>query len=161
MLPSLAYMALPAQEDMNKADEYGRTPLMLASGKGNEGLVNLMLSHGARVNDVDNSGYTALMYASMHNRKGVMDQLLFRLPYPHMLDVADSYGKTALIHAAEYAANDAVKLLIQHGADVDMKDAEGNTAAFYAYRMNYTQINMMLADARNIREQFNKLHYRW
>lgn len=49
--------------DINAQDDYGYTPLMAASGFGNEAIVRLLLKNGADVNARDTNGRTALNYA--------------------------------------------------------------------------------------------------
>jgi ankyrin repeat protein len=48
------------------------------------------------------------------------------------LNLQDKNKETALHFAARYCQAEAARLLIDHGAGVDIKDAHGNTALFRA-----------------------------
>ncbi len=49
------------------------------------------------------------------------------------MDVKDTMGRTALMHAIVNNNSDVIKLLLEKGADVNTKDSEGRSALFYAY----------------------------
>ena len=63
---------------VDSVDEHGDTPLMSAAVNGNVVLVNLLLEHGATVNDVDADGHTALWLASGQGNKPIVEVF----PYP-------------------------------------------------------------------------------
>ncbi len=47
---------------------------------------------------------------------------------PDLVNVKDSRGFTPLIFASYFDKEDIVKILIEHKAPIDAKDASGNTA---------------------------------
>ena len=63
------------------------------------------------------------------------------------IDAQDIYGRTALIYAASRNTDDVVELLIDAGADIELKD----TAGFSAY--DYGMKNHRLIDT----EALNRL----
>lgn len=68
-------------------------------------------------------------------------------------DIKKTGGRTPLMRAAEYANKnnnlDVLKCLIKAGADVNVKDAEGNTALIFAIKNHhkYTAIELIKAGA--------------
>jgi ankyrin repeat protein len=62
------------------------------------------------------------------------------------IEVNDSRGWTALIHATGNNHADMLKLLIDNGADVNAKDKDGRTALLTAATWNYINIAKMLID---------------
>lgn len=51
-------------------------PLQLAIIRGNSDLVALLIENGARVNEVNDDGYSALHYAGYYGHKNIVEQLL-------------------------------------------------------------------------------------
>ena len=86
------------------------TPLEIAIVNGAyPEIVDLLVSHGAWINEKDNQGYTPLMLVAMHT------------PHKEVLDKTsiDNYVKSA-------------EILLDAGAEVNIKDDDGATAAFFA-----------------------------
>jgi hypothetical protein len=100
---------------INARDEYGRTPLLFASGGRNSkdgSVVRLLLEHGADVNAQSQAGWIPLHRASYYGPLEVV-----RLLLEHGADVEAKYdGKTALQVAAEEGHDEVVELLREHGA---------------------------------------------
>lgn len=84
----------------------GLTPLMLAGMRGNADTVKILLSKGARPNDTDSSGRTALIHSVRH-------PAVVRLLLGHRArtDLRDRDGRTALDHARRRKASETVGLL--------------------------------------------------
>ena len=66
------------------------------------------MSHSADINTANNTGVTALIFATMYNQQAVVQLLL-----KHAADnsLKDDSGKTALDYANEKGFNDLIKLL--------------------------------------------------
>ena len=56
-------------------------------------------------------------------------------------------GQTALLRAAASGRADLARLLISHGADVDIQDNEGFSALITAARFNHKEVVRLLIDA--------------
>ncbi len=117
-------------EVRNAADE---SPLMLASLKGLDDVVAVLIKRGA---DVNKTGWTPLHYASTHGHLSVMKQLLDAHAY---IDAESPNGTTPLMMAAHYGTPAAVKLLLEAGADTTIKNQQNLTAIDFARRNNRTE----------------------
>ncbi len=112
-------------EVRNKVDE---SPLMLAALQGNTALVKKLIERGA---DVNKPGWSPLHYAATHGHLDAMNLLLENHAY---IDAESPNGTTPLMMAAHYGSPQAVKLLLQAGADPQLKNQLGLSAIDFAYR---------------------------
>ncbi len=64
--------------DVNQPNLEGKTPLMIAAGSDQNGLTvtKLLLTQGARVNETDQYGNTALIYASQAGNLDIVKELV-------------------------------------------------------------------------------------
>lgn len=114
-------------EARNKADE---SPLMMASLKGQTDLVRRLIERDA---DVNKPGWAPLHYASTHGHLEIMALLL---EHHAFIDAQSPNGTTPLMMAAMYGTPEAVKLLLDAGADTQMKNQLGMTALDFAMKAN-------------------------
>jgi ankyrin repeat protein len=123
-------------------DFTGQTPFLTASLAGDTTVMKLLLKHGADPHLPTYSGTTALMAAAGVN--WVVDQT-FDEGQPALLDAdklsvelgmdinaVNSMGLTALHGAANRGSNEIIKYLVEQGARIDAKDAEGRTPLTWA-----------------------------
>ena len=102
--------------DINSKDDYGWTPLLLASGGHNfkdGSTLRLLLEHGADINVKDGNGLTPLQWASFNGALGAVRLLL---EYGADVEAANNLGKTALQEAIQEGHDEVVKFLREHGA---------------------------------------------
>jgi ankyrin repeat protein len=114
-------------EFRNQNDE---SPLMLASLKGYLPLVKKLVERDA---DVNKPGWTPLHYAATGGHLSVIEHLLENSAY---IDAESPNGSTPLMLAAMYGSPESVKLLIQAGADLTIKNQLGMTALDFATKGN-------------------------
>ena len=112
-------------EVRNSNDE---SVLMLAAIKGYLELVQKLVDNDA---DVNKTGWTALHYAASGGHVPVIAHLLEHSAY---IDAESHNGTTPLMMAAMYGSPEAVKHLIQAGADLTIKNQLGLTALDFAVR---------------------------
>lgn len=79
-------------------------------------------------------------------RYGKVEKITKLLALPIDINAKDRYGRTALITAAIYYRTKAARILLDAGADVDIKAPESTTAIFYACNWGDLElINELLA----------------
>ncbi|BFZ20693.1 hypothetical protein BsWGS_23732 [Bradybaena similaris] len=112
----------------------GETPLIVAALKeGSRSVLQLLLDHGAELCDTDEEGNTALMHAALG---GCSQNVSFLLQCTkgkkELLNLQNRTGLTALMCAVSCRNFTIIKELIAHGADVNIRDANGNTALIHS-----------------------------
>lgn len=103
--PEAVGLLLAAGADVNAANAFGKTPLMLAAHQDQPASARLLLEAGARVGDRTR---------------------ILRECGSTSFDVTIG-DRTALHYAAENAGLDMIRLLVEAGADVTAKTTEGST----------------------------------
>lgn len=115
----------------------GRTPLHWAAagddtGGRSEGLVRLLLDHGADANARNNSHRTPLQEAVRYTRLSDMqpNTTVIRLLLEHgaQINACDISGRTPLHEAVFYDKHDVVLMLLENGANANGKAAESDPA---------------------------------
>ncbi len=91
-----------------------------AAGRGDPAVVEALLAKGADVNAKDESGITALMWASGH-----LDVVQALLAEGADVNAKRNDGLTLLMQASQLGHLDVVQALIDRGADVNAKDNSG------------------------------------
>lgn len=115
----------------NKTLVEARTPqdenvLMMAALAGHEQLAKTLIGKGA---DVNKPGWAPLHYAATKGHVGITKLLLEHHAY---IDAESPNKSTPLMMAAMYGTFDVVKLLVEEGADVSLKNEKGLTALDFA-----------------------------
>jgi ankyrin repeat protein len=85
----------------------------------------------------------ATVAASAGGHRGAVDLLLEEGASP---DATDSYGLTALIHAASLNRSTVAAALLDHGAAIDRTGKDGRTALWYAAYSNSVEAAALLLD---------------
>ncbi len=104
----------------------GLTPLMAAARGGYADLVFLLLKRGARPDAHDAFGNDALWYGA--ERESMPSVIKILLGVGLAVDRVNVDGRTPLMHAAASCSSDAVRELLEAGADRNRKDKAGKTA---------------------------------
>lgn len=121
--------------DPDAKDEVGTPALVLAAHKNYAPEpVKSLLDHGARVDEPDSDGKTALMVAAKGYAMKIVNMLLEKGARE---DTRDRAGNTPLLSAVCASAfpdgmADLVSLLLAHGADVRAANSEGVTSVMLA-----------------------------
>ena len=124
--PDVAKVLIDAGADIEEKDEDGCSPLFMASKAGALDIVKMLLQAGADVNVTyhtqDNVGYTCLTLAASHGQTETV-RYLVGLPEVDVNQRGDDF--TALHWACQEDFPDVVKVLIDAGADIEVKDDNG------------------------------------
>jgi ankyrin repeat protein len=112
----------------------GDTAMMLAAYKGNLAAVRALLDKGAEPNQ---TGWTALHYAASVGNNDIVQLLLDRSAY---IDAESPNQTTPIMMAARGGHILTVKLLLDEGADVTLKNGAGMTAIDFAKAGGFNDI---------------------
>lgn len=114
-------------ESRNAQDE---SPLMMAALKGHAEIVRRLVARDA---DINKPGWAPLHYAATGGHLEIME---FLLEHHAFIDAESPNGTTPLMMAAHYGSTAAVKMLLEAGADTNMKNQLGLSAIDFARRGN-------------------------
>jgi ankyrin repeat protein len=107
--------------DVNAANRYGVTPLLLAAQRGNAELIELLLNAGASVTTAEAKlpeGQTLLMHAARTGQVASVKALITAGSDPNARETRT--GTTAAIWAATAGRANAIRVLAEAGADLDV-----------------------------------------
>lgn len=122
------------------ADSLGWTPLMYAVIREKVAMIPDLVSHGANLNWLTDSGHTPVTIAVRDNHTDTAKKLLsFRGVDVNVIPLYD--GRAPLHHAVSWSNAELVELLIAYGADPHIRDnVNGLTALDYARYFNDRKI---------------------
>ncbi|VDK20228.1 unnamed protein product [Taenia asiatica] len=130
--------------DVEARDAAGSTPLVLASRQGYLEIVKCLLEANAKLDQIDQDGWSALRSAAWGGHIDVVNLLL---ESGVDVDITGPDSRTALRAAAWAGHSEIVRRLLAAGADVNRPDAEGRTPLIAAAYMGCGDIIDILADA--------------
>ena len=132
---------------VNLADVNGNTALHYSVSHGNFDVVSILLdSKVANANILNKAGYTCTMLVSLavissDTNRSVVKKLFSSGD----LNVrASQHGQTALMLAVSHGRLDMVELLLEAGADVNIRDEDGSTALMCAAEHGHMEIVKLL-----------------
>eukprot|EP00026_Physarum_polycephalum_P003297 Phypoly_transcript_03307.p1 GENE.Phypoly_transcript_03307~~Phypoly_transcript_03307.p1 ORF type:complete len:548 (-),score=82.99 Phypoly_transcript_03307:692-2335(-) len=111
--------------EVDQKDDAGYTALLMAIKTGNLNIADVLLAHGADINSKTRDGETALILAThFNNEKAVA----YALTHKCSINEQDSFSHTALHYAATTGYTNILNLLLQAGANTDIKNDKGFSA---------------------------------
>jgi ankyrin repeat protein len=123
-------------------DFTGQTPFLTAALAGDLTVMKLLLQRGADPHIPTYSGTTALMAAAGVNwvvdqtydegQAALLDAVKLCVELGMDVNAVNSMGLTAMHGAANRGSDDIIRYLVQQGARLDVKDAEGRTPTAWA-----------------------------
>lgn len=161
--PAIAKLLIDKNADIASSDKKGTTALMEAAQHNLPEIAQLLISKGADVNAVGKDGFSALIDAAFEKSPEIVAlllqaganplqitqqgfttlfagaedpetlKLLLNTPARTLINNQNNLGFTALMSAAIAGNLESVKLLLQAGADPNIKDAVQSTALSYAF----------------------------
>ncbi|BFM45455.1 ankyrin repeat domain-containing protein [Flavobacterium sp. CFS9] len=107
----------------------GENVLHLLANKPNQGeIIAYFLAKGVDANKIDKDGNTPLMIAAGARETAALEKLL---PATKNINLQNTKGESALTFAVRSGAPEAVATLLSKGADVNVKDKDGNNLGVY------------------------------
>jgi Ankyrin repeats (3 copies) len=111
--------------DVNQYSDFGWTPLLTSTRKGNLEIVKILLAHGAEVNAKNSNGWSALLIASRYGYPEILKCLIEHGAYIHTCNHQDW---DALTLAAWAGHTKIIDILINEGIRLNTK---GKNALYY------------------------------
>ena len=134
--------------DINARKPSVGTALMVAVDNGKDDVVKALIDYNANANIADKHGWTPLILAA---KKGYLTITKTLLSAPNIdIDARKPDVGTALMVAADNGEDDIVKVLIDHGADVNITDDDNWTPLIWAAEQGYLPIVKTLLSAPQI-----------
>jgi hypothetical protein len=140
---SVITMLIGMGVDVNAQGSEGNRALDVACLQGDAPVARLLLEHGADPNLRNKTGSTPLHDAALNGSKEVIELLLTHKAGINAVAPAD--GSTPLQYAASMDRLAAVQTLVEHGADVTLKNAKGLTASQLAGKNGFSDVSEFLA----------------
>ena len=164
------------------------TPLHIACKHGNMHIVKRLIEHGANMYSVGMHEMKPIDYAIVYKRKNVFDHFLslgykpmkpslhiaalhgninatWNLLLLNRIDVNSLYkGNTALYLASWHGFKEIVEMLIEYGADIDLKSSDGETPLMIATIFCKTEVvRILLKKGANtsLKNNFQKSVYEY
>ncbi|MGH7144568.1 MAG: ankyrin repeat domain-containing protein [Planctomycetota bacterium] len=122
-----------------------RPPLCLAVDYDDEKAVKLLLDYGAKVNQIDAVGQTALHHFAVFSTNAKIFEMLLKKGAD--LNEKSAGNKFTPLHIAANVGNFVgAQLLVKHGSQVDAPAAQNETPLFYAVTQGSVPIVKLLLD---------------
>jgi len=131
----------------NAVAQDGFGPLGLASFFNHDAVVRLLLARGARVDAASSNGMRVMpLHSAAAARSVLIARLLLERGAPvNARQGTSGLGFTPLMEAALNGQPEMVDLLLEHGADRNMRDDKGQTAGDYARQNGHAALADHLA----------------
>lgn len=144
----IAKLLIDAGADVNKQDNIQDSAYLYAGAQGKTDILAYMLAHAKTSEDVYNRyGGNTLIPAA---EKGHIDNVKLLLADGRVnMDHQNNFGYTALIEAVALTDGsklyqDIVNVLLNYGANTELRDNNGKTALDYAKERGYVEMVEML-----------------
>jgi len=123
----------------------GTPVLVTAAREGSEKVVDVLLAAGAKVDQANSYGDTALKLAALHGRTSIARKLRARGAQ------VETPGWTPLIYAATGGHDEMVRYLLAEGANINATSPNGTTALMMAVREEkFSTAELLIARGANV-----------
>lgn len=120
-----------------------KTPLIEAASQGQTQTAQKLIQDGAKIDETDQYGWTALFYAIYHGQTETARMLTDR---GARVNIPDPQGCTPLIYATGYGYPEIAGMLIRNGADVNARNLYGETALHQSVRNMDLKMTKLLVE---------------
>ena len=128
-LETYKYLVEEVKLKATATSKSGENVLHLLANKPNQGeIIAYFLAKGVDANKIDKDGNTPLMIAAGARETAALDKLL---PVTKNINLQNAKGESALTFAVRSGTPEAVATLLSKGADVNVKDKDGNNLGVY------------------------------
>ena len=125
--------------DLNYISDDGNVPLSMALDLKNIEIIKLLINNGSNINDLNYSTKENCLHISvLYGLKEIVEFVLKK--YSNLIDSKNINGKTPLFYAVDVGNLEIIKILLNNGADIDIKQNDGLNVLIYA--INYKNINV-------------------
>jgi ankyrin repeat protein len=107
--------------------------------------ISIPLACSQSSNNANSAATAPLMVAAREGKADVVRALLSSNDVN--MNIIDAQGNTPLIEAARFGHDDVVRVLVEHGADLKVKNKEGQTALMLAVRNGHDDVVKRLKEA--------------
>nr|XP_014429644.1 ankyrin repeat and death domain-containing protein 1B isoform X5 [Pelodiscus sinensis] len=123
--------------DLNKLDEKGKRPFLLAAEKGHVEMINSLISLKLFTSEKDKEGNTALHLAAKNGHQKVLKVLLQKWEEKNELN---QNGETPFYLAVEGGHEKCAKLLLEAGSDINISNKHNSNALHVAIQNGHTSL---------------------
>ena len=122
----LVHKLIERKANIEALDKNQMTPLLHSAIAGHIELTKILLDAGANPLARAKDDWTALHRSAYHGPAEICDLLIKKAPL--LIDALDGYYENSALHyAAQGGKIEAVKVLLKHGAIIDLKNKSGKT----------------------------------
>ena len=132
-----------------KVDYMSWTPLIAASYTGKADVIDYLVAHGADVNYKDGEGFTPIYTAARENNPDIVKILLDYGANPDEQLTTPGYSiknNTALTRTVEKQDFETIQVLVEHGANINIPNENGETALYLAVEHQNVEIATYLLE---------------
>lgn len=153
--PEIVWLLVENGAEVNHAATFGNTILHNLAANGNVKSIHIVLDKGANANSIDEQGKLPLHNAVI-NRNA--DAIALLLKYTDNVNLQeDNLGNTPLHIAAINGDTKSSEILINAGADNEIKNNHGKTAVDYAAKYGYLDVVNYYVSKKLAPKQYLKL----
>lgn len=143
-------------QSVNRRDSKGNTAFIVAAGRGQTAVLQMLLANGAQLEDTSKGGLlagkTALCWASSQGRENAVSFLISAgADVNHATEDGVFQGKTPLMWASSQGKAGVVSVLVNAGAEVDYSSNVGNfkgkTSLMWASSQGRVDVVLRLLEA--------------
>ena len=144
--PAVCRVLIDAGADLHTKNEKQRSPLHYACGSGTLDVVKMLVRAGAGVRATNDKGWACLHIATIHGHTDTV-RYLVGLPDVDVNHRVTEYHETALHRSSHPTRADIVQVLIDAGAEVEIRNKYGYSPLHYACLSGATDVVKMLVRA--------------